>query len=873
MLPLALLLLQAAPSAIWRPPATPQVRIAARTEGRLEGNYRRRRLSSRWSHRSPTRSVPAIISRSTCAFASICTRARCPSSLPTTRRAARFPPLRALASGPSTTTTNWQTFHRIFAPQPGAAQVRARIRADGHGEILLSDLEFRPRQIDPYQTGALISQIYPRNRRGLVIESNLNIVNPEMISKDDRDGDGKWALILVDLDRLSEPEQKGVDWRTKFEYRPNEIYWSDGAVLKSDSVLADRAPDANRALHFRTRLHPGSYHVILNDPGRAVAVSRDGKTWKRYAGGEEADLGMFDAPAGQIEFWIDACYRDPVSAGPAYFDYIRVFPADDAQAADRLFRAARQNPPPAPHGSAEEWRVEVTAHAPVNPAASRWPVRCGLPIPRGELGSAANTTVLDAAGAPIPSQARAMATWPDGTVKWLYLDFTGDFSSAPSSASPSSTATACTSSRPAGRVGIERTARGIEVDTGAVRFLVPSAHFGIVEDVRAGGKQVQPGPLTATITEAGGKTWRALDLPVAKLEIEQAGPLHTVILAETALAPSGKQADGFAHRARIHAYAGSPLVEVDYFVANTDARPKLQVRSIGLQLAPQSAVETTGADPRQDRQGAGHRRGGRAAARRQPAGRRRRRIPRDVSEGHPLGPAGRRDRALGAGGRRLRMDPGRRQDAPHRARLRRIGRPAAGRRSGPRHRRARVVHALGRLRSHRHRGRQQLSGDRAHVRHAHARRHRRPCRARLRKLRRSFLGRLRRRHLPLGQQRIRRPGRRHHPLRPHRRPRRPAAGPRLRAALPGCRHHPLQQPQGRLGRGPAHAFPRRRRPSHRRRSRHASRRLRPGSDSLQLLHRRAHRASRARAASPTGCCATSARRTTSGRWSARSAIR
>jgi len=63
----------------------------------------------------------------------------------------------ALATGPSTSTTNWQTFHSIFAPQPGAAQVRARIRAYGHGGFRLAGLQFRPRKIDPYQTGALIS--------------------------------------------------------------------------------------------------------------------------------------------------------------------------------------------------------------------------------------------------------------------------------------------------------------------------------------------------------------------------------------------------------------------------------------------------------------------------------------------------------------------------------------------------------------------------------------------------------------------------------------------------------------------------------------------------------------------------------------------
>jgi YetA-like protein len=593
MLPIALLLLQAASTAVWRPPAAPHVRIARGPEEtwkvtttdqpeftlESEQSYPVRsgeyfEINVRIRVDLHTRALPELVS-----YDAAGRELQSPS---------------ALAAASSTTTTNWQAFHRILAPQPGAAQVRARIRGDGHGEILIAGLEFRPRKIDPYETGALVSQIHPKNRRGLVIESNLNIANPEMVSKEDRDGDGKWALILVDLDRLSEPEQKGVDWRTKFEYRPNEIYWSDGAVLKSDSVLADREPDANRALHFRTRLHAGAYQVILNDPGRAIAVSRDGKTWKRYKGGEEAGLGRFDAPSGEIEFWLDACYRDPVSAGPAYFDYIRVFPADDSAAADRLFRAARQNPPPSPRGSAQEWRVDVTAHAPVNPAGRSWPVRCGLPIPRGELGSAANAAVLDHAGKRLPSEARAMGVWPDGTVKWLYLDFMSDFSQQSEQRFTIIYGNKIEAVPPGHRVKIQRMARGIEVDTGAVRFLVPSAHFGMVEDVRAGGKQTQAGPISAVIAEAGGKIWRATDLPVTKLQIEQPGPLHCVILAETAMAPSGRHADGFAHRARIHAYAGSPLVEVDYFVANTDARPKVMVRSIDLSLAPQSPVETSG---------------------------------------------------------------------------------------------------------------------------------------------------------------------------------------------------------------------------------------------------------------------------------------
>ena len=251
-------------------------------------------------------------------------------------------PFRTSLTAPATSTTRWQQYRRVFPPCPGAAHIRARIRAAGHGDLWLQDLQVRPVEIDPYQTGALISQVYPRDRKGLVLESNLGIVNSGLLSAEDRDGDGKWAVIRIDLDRISTPEQQGEDWRTGFGYRPNELYWSDGAVLKSDSVREDRPPDFTRALHLRMRAHPGPYRAYLNDPGRAVAVSVDGRSWRRFAGGSEADLGVLPLTEGIAELWVDACYRDPVSQGPVYFDYLRLMPVDKAASAERLFEAARQ---------------------------------------------------------------------------------------------------------------------------------------------------------------------------------------------------------------------------------------------------------------------------------------------------------------------------------------------------------------------------------------------------------------------------------------------------------------------------------------------------------------------------------------------------
>ena len=465
--------------------------------------------------------------------------------------------------------------------RPGTASVRARLRAVGRGEFRVADLALRSVPPDPYQTGRLITQIYPFGRRGLVLESDHGIVNRRLLSTADLDGDGKWAAVAVDLDRLSTTEEKGEDWRTNFRYLPSEIYWSQGIVLKSDSILEDRAPSFDKALHFRLRAHRGPYRAILNDPGRAVAVSVDGKTWKRFEGGGEAELGVLEAADEHIEVWLDACYRDPISAGPVYFDYIRLFPADNAPSVERLFNAARRTPGRLARGSVERKRVPLTVEAPAFEGGANWPVRAGLPIPQGELADPQQAAVTDAAGRRLPSQNRALATWPDGSVKWLYLDFTHDFSKTAKGAYAVEYGNSVRALPSKASVKIETTPAGLRVDTGALRFLVSKQRFGLLE---------QSEPIAVEITESAGRVWRALDLPVETLRVERAGPMHTVILAETKLPASGKPAEGFYHRARIHAFAGSPLVQVDYFVANTDSRQRIPVKSIALKLDPRVQV-------------------------------------------------------------------------------------------------------------------------------------------------------------------------------------------------------------------------------------------------------------------------------------------
>src|SRR6185369_6768241 len=50
-------------------------------------------------------------------------------------------------------------------------------------------------------------------------------------------------------------------------------------------------------------------------------------------------------------------------------------------------------------------------------------VSTGVPLPRGAVHDVARLAVLDPAGNPVPAQFETLATWPDGSAKWVLVDF------------------------------------------------------------------------------------------------------------------------------------------------------------------------------------------------------------------------------------------------------------------------------------------------------------------------------------------------------------------------------------------------------------------------------------------------------------------
>ena len=53
-------------------------------------------------------------------------------------------------------------------------------------------------------------------------------------------------------------------------------------------------------------------------------------------------------------------------------------------------------------------------------------VTLGVPLPRGEVTDLQRLSVSGPGGAPVPAQFETTATWPDGSTKWVLVDFIAD---------------------------------------------------------------------------------------------------------------------------------------------------------------------------------------------------------------------------------------------------------------------------------------------------------------------------------------------------------------------------------------------------------------------------------------------------------------
>ncbi|MDE2800786.1 MAG: hypothetical protein OXI94_19135, partial [Gemmatimonadota bacterium] len=71
-------------------------------------------------------------------------------------------------------------------------------------------------------------------------------------------------------------------------------------------------------------------------------------------------------------------------------------------------------------------RIALTVQEESGIERRAWPVTRGVPLPQGDVAECADLWLEDARGRSVPLQSRSLSHWPDGSIKWVLVDFQAD---------------------------------------------------------------------------------------------------------------------------------------------------------------------------------------------------------------------------------------------------------------------------------------------------------------------------------------------------------------------------------------------------------------------------------------------------------------
>ncbi|MEN6641851.1 MAG: carbohydrate binding domain-containing protein [Armatimonadia bacterium] len=152
----------------------------------------------------------------------------------------------------------------------------------------------------------VLAVVAPVLAQPMVYEAEAVVATPDAWNKDKGTTD-KWNVWSTDSDAMKK--------------------WSGGVVLQSPPVMKDRETPEEGApsLHIVIPNLTAEAYVVEMKGGRDLAVSLDGKEWKRLS-----DLGwrLGNVPTkdGKVEFWVDDRFADKVNPGFGYLDTITITP-------------------------------------------------------------------------------------------------------------------------------------------------------------------------------------------------------------------------------------------------------------------------------------------------------------------------------------------------------------------------------------------------------------------------------------------------------------------------------------------------------------------------------------------------------------------
>jgi hypothetical protein len=214
------------------------------------------------------------------------------------------------------------------------------------------------------------------------------------------------------------------------------------------------------------------------------------------------------------------------------------------------------------------------------------PVTVSIPFAQGRLADPRCLIVRDGDRV-LPTQRRVLATWQDGSVKWLLIHFQPALPGNADKTMHFEIAETATDVQSDVAVVTTETPSGIEINTGPLSFTIPRDGFAPINHVRLNGKALWARPLfTGFVLTYNGQQVSS-DLGPIELEIEEAGPLRAVILVKGKhySAKGGTPYLGLC--GRITAYAGKPYIEVEHQFIHDEQEAELSLEELYLGFEPQ----------------------------------------------------------------------------------------------------------------------------------------------------------------------------------------------------------------------------------------------------------------------------------------------
>lgn len=236
--------------------------------------------------------------------------------------------------------------------------------------------------------------------------------------------------------------------------------------------------------------------------------------------------------------------------------------------------------------SAAALAVPLAVEEPAGIARHGFPATAGIPFPRGRVTRVDALWLAGPGGQPALAQLRPLERWPDGSVRWLLVDFLADVA-AGGRATYTLSDGGPRAPRGGSRVRLERRGGRHVLDTGPLRLAVDDTGATLLAEVAAGARRL-PGAVALPAVVLGDASGGA-PLPEA-VRVETEGPVRTELLLRS------RTPEGIAHEIRLAVFAGQPAVRVQHTLTNVGDPHYAMIRSVSVGVPGRFQTAQIGVD-------------------------------------------------------------------------------------------------------------------------------------------------------------------------------------------------------------------------------------------------------------------------------------